>query len=113
MGGAIGVMMAGILRIYKTARNVEKLLEHGEEEKTAREKLAVDLKAHIEMEEARDKVRDVQLAEMTSDLREITREIRPNGGSSMKDVVNQTNSAVSEINTRVAVLEEWKRSETK
>jgi hypothetical protein len=103
---AIGV---GLKRVYKMARSVEKILEFNISEKEARERVAADLLAHIRSEELREKEVDQQLAEMASTIREIGREVRPNGGSSMKDVLNHTAERVGDIQTRVAVLEEWKR----
>jgi hypothetical protein len=70
--------------------------------------LAEHLRAHIMQEEERDLIRDKQLIRLTDHIDEIVAEMRPNGGSSMKDILTKTSSAVSEINTRVAVIEEWK-----
>jgi hypothetical protein len=103
---AIGI---GLKRIYSMARGVEKILEFTVTEKTEREKLAVELKNHIEKQATRHESHDQQILELVSNMREVSREIRPNGGSSMKDVVNNTNKIVNEMHTRVAILEEWKR----
>jgi hypothetical protein len=70
--------------------------------------LTGELKAHVKMEEERDMIRDVQLAKITDNMNEIVVEMRPNGGSSMKDILNSTNKKVGEVHTRVAVLEQWK-----
>ena len=99
----------GLKRVYNTARAVEKLLEFTVEEKKHREQLAADVLAHTRMEDERDRIRDRQIIELVDTVREISREIRPNGGSSMKDVLNHTSDRVGDIQTRVAVLEEWKR----
>lgn len=94
------------------ARRVEEIFNHAQLESVERERLAKDLRAHVQMEEARDSVRDKQFVNIVNDLNEITKEIRPNGGSSLKDDVTATRRDVGEIKTRVAVLEEWKRAET-
>jgi len=109
LGATVSAIGYGIKRIYNTARAVEKILEFTVSEKASREKLATELKAHIDMEDNRDRLRDRQIIELVDTVREIGREIRPNGGSSMKDVLNRTASNVSDIHTRVSVLEEWKR----
>ena len=103
---AIGI---GLKRVYTMARSVEKILEFNKTEKEARESVATDLLAHIRAEDARDLVRDRQIQELVDTVREISRETRPNGGSSMKDVLNHTAECVADINTRTSVLEEWKR----
>jgi hypothetical protein len=65
---------------------------------------------HIRAEDLRDEKRDHQILELVNNMREVSREIRPNGGSSMKDVVNNTNTIVHEMQTRIAVIEEWKKN---
>jgi hypothetical protein len=105
---AIGL---GIRRVYNMARGVEKILEFNVAEKRAREQVAHDLMTHINGEEAKDILRDKQIQELVMTVREMSRELRPNGGSSMKDVLNHTAERVGDIQTRVAVLEEWKRHE--
>ena len=109
VGAVMTALGIGLKRVYTMARGVEKLLEFTVTEKAEREKLAADLVSHIQYEDARDEKRDHQILELISNMREVSREIRPNGGSSMKDVVNNTNRVVNEMQTRVAVLEEWKR----
>jgi hypothetical protein len=109
IGALVTAIGVGLKRVYKMARSVEKILEFNISEKEARERVAADLLAHIRSEELREKEVDQQLAEMASTIREIGREVRPNGGSSMKDVLNHTAERVGDIQTRVAVLEEWKR----
>jgi hypothetical protein len=105
---AIGI---GFKRIYSMARGVEKIVEFTVNEKQVREDLATQLKKHIELVDQQHKAREIQIQELVSTVREISRETRPNGGSSMKDVLNHTAERVGEIQTRVAVLEEWKRHE--
>jgi len=75
--------------------------------------LSNDLRAHVKMEEDRDVVRDKQLIQLTDHMDEVISEMRPNGGSSMKDIMNKTAMKVSEVHTRVAVLEEWKKGTPK
>lgn len=111
IGTAIMAIAYGLKRVYNMARGVEKILEFNKSEKEAREAVANDLLHHIQGEDARDIVRDKQIQELVATVREISREVRPNGGSSMKDVVNNTNTIVHEMQTRVAVIEEWKRLE--
>lgn len=111
-GAALVALWKGIRCIYQMARKVEAIFEHAQVESVEREKLAKDLRAHVQMEEDRDSIRDRQFINIVNDLNEITREIRPNGGSSLKDDVTATRRDVGEIKTRVAVLEEWKRAET-
>lgn len=111
VGTALTAIGYGLKRIYNTARGVEKILEFTVNEKKAREQLALDLAAHIKLNAERDAARSLQIAELVDTVREISRETRPNGGSSMKDVLNHTAERVSDIHTRVAVLEEWKRHE--
>jgi hypothetical protein len=111
IGAAMTAIGLGIRRVYSVARSVEKILEFTVTEKKEREKLADALNAHMIAEDARDEKRDHQIIELVNNMREVSREIRPNGGSSMKDVVNNTNKVVNEMHTRVAVLEEWKRHE--
>jgi len=110
VGGVLTAIGYGVRRVYRTARGVEKILEFTVEERRHREELATELKAHIHMEDSRDKVRDKQIDELVSTVREIGREVRPNGGSSMKDVLNHTAERVGDIHARVSVLEEWKRT---
>jgi ABC-type transporter Mla subunit MlaD len=105
---AIGI---GIKRIYTTARSVEKILDFTVNEKKRREDLAKELATHIAAQHQRDEARNAQIQELVATVREISREVRPNGGSSMKDVLNHTAEKVSDIHTRVSVLEEWKRHE--
>lgn len=74
------------------------------------DQLANELRVHIKQEESRDLIRDKQFGQLTGHVDEIVKEMRPNGGSSMKDVLNNTNRQVSDIHTRVSVIEEWKDS---
>lgn len=113
----IGALMTtigiGLRRVYNMARGVEKILEFTVDEKKAREEVAAELKTHIALVAEQHRARDLQIMELVGTIREISRETRPNGGSSMKDVLNQTAKSVSDINTRVAVLEKWKHQEAR
>lgn len=110
VGATLTALGYGLKRVYNTARGVEKILEFTVTEEANRKELANDLKSHIDMEDSRDRLRDRQIIELVDTVREIGREIRPNGGSSMKDVLNHTAQQVHDISTRVAVIEEWKRN---
>ena len=100
-GAAIMAIGYGIRRLYRAARTIEQIFDHVVEEKKEREHLQEALKGHIEQEEARDRIRDDQFINIVNDLNEITREIRPNGGSLMKDSINR-------MQRDIAVLTEWK-----
>jgi len=111
LGAVMTAIGIGLKRVYSMARGVEKILEFTVTEKSEREKLAAELATHIQKNAERDAARSLQIAELVDTVREISRETRPNGGSSMKDVLNHTAERVGDIATRVAVLEEWKRHE--
>lgn len=96
-----GVLWVILRNAYKLIRNVEKLVESSEKNEKAHESITTELRGHIKMEEDRDAIRDEQ-------MKTIVTEMRPNGGSSMKDVVNATAHKIDEVHTRVAVLEQWK-----
>lgn len=110
VGAAMTAIGLGIKRVYSMARGVEKIVDFTVSEKKRREDLAKELAAHIEAQHNRDKARNAQIQELVATVREISREVRPNGGSSMKDVLNHTAEKVSDIHTRVSVLEEWRHS---
>ena len=111
VGAVMTAIGLGIKRVYSMARGVEKIVEFTVEEKAARELVAKQLEEHIKLVAAQHQARELQIMELVDTVREIGRETRPNGGSSMKDVLNQTAKSVGDIQTRVAVLEEWKRNE--
>jgi hypothetical protein len=111
LGAAMTAIWIGVKRVYSVARSVEKILEFSIDQQRKHDQIAKELEAHVVMEESRDLRRDQQIAELVSTVREIGREVRPNGGSSMKDVLNHTAERVGDIHSRVSVLEEWKRSE--
>jgi hypothetical protein len=76
------------------------------------ETLATELRDHVKMEEDRDLIRDQQLVQLTDHMDEIISEMRPNGGSSMKDIVNKTAEKMNDVHTRVAVLEQRQEEHT-
>ncbi len=113
VGAAMTAIGLGLKRMYSVARSVEKILEFTVNEKAAREEVSQELKRQIELQRQHNHARDLQISELIETVREISRETRPNGGSSMKDVLNNTAQTVADMATRVAVLEEWKRNEEK
>jgi hypothetical protein len=107
-GGALTAIGIGIRYTYRMVRNIDKLVETVDEMKDNQGKISERMEnigsalgTHAKMEEDRDIIRDQQLLHIMA-------EMSPNGGSSMKDVINSTKEQVNVINTRVAVLEQWK-----
>ena len=111
VGAAMTAIGLGIKRVYSMARGVEKIVDFTVSEKKRREDLAKELHEHMAAQRLVDEKRSKEIHELVATVREISREVRPNGGSSMKDVLNHTAEKVSDIHTRVSVLEEWKRHE--
>lgn len=111
VGAAMTAIGLGIKRVYSMARGVEKIVDFTVSEKKRREELAKELHDHMAAQRLVDEKRSKEIHELVATVREISREVRPNGGSSMKDVLNHTAKKVNEIHTRVSVLEEWKRNE--
>lgn len=107
-GGSLMAIAYGLRRVYRMARNVEtimkmneKIAETAEEDAVARKEIADSLVTHIALEEAREKAVDEAIRGLIQGQNEILREVRPNGGSSIKDVVNS-------VQRDVAVLKQWK-----
>ena len=96
-GTAFMAVFYGIRRIYRSAKNIDDLLSHAKSEAERSAVLATDLKAHIDGEDARDLIRDQQITTLLADVSDIAREIRPNGGSSMKDVLNNVHTRVHDL----------------
>lgn len=96
-GGAVTAVGYGVRRVYRIARNIDTLVTRSGESKADRERLALALAD-----------RDMQFQALAAKVDTILHEVMPNGGSSMKDVVNQTNTRVHDIHARVSVLEQWK-----
>ena len=92
VGAAFMALAYGFKRIYRVARNVEELLSQSAKQQVQRAEIAKALERHIADHDAR-------FAELRHDVAEVVREVRPNGGSSMKDVLNC-------ISARVAALEQ-------
>jgi hypothetical protein len=109
LGAGFMAVWYGAKRVYNLAKSVEKILTHVVDDKKERDVINESLQSHIKMEEDRDEIRDSQLIEITQDLREITREIRPNGGSSMKDTLNAIAKDMGDMNARLARVEQWKK----
>lgn len=101
-GAAIMALAYGLKRVYNSAKAVDELLTLAKSNARERGEIAAALAAHIAREDELGDARDLQMADLTNKVNTIFREVLPNGGSSMKDVVNQTN-------LRVAVLEQWQR----
>lgn len=101
IGIGVGVVASGIWKIYKMARNVEKIFEFTVENRETNANLAKELALHTSSEEAREHSRDQQLHDMQRDIQEITREVRPNGGSSMKDQLNQIGNRLQHLEDKV------------
>lgn len=97
VGGAVMALAYGARRVYRVARNIDTLVTLASDSKTDRAALA---KALAE--------KDEKFNALSAKVDTILREVLPNGGSSMKDVVNQTNARVHDIHARVSVLEQWK-----
>ena len=53
LGGAVAMIWAGIWRIYKTARNVDKILDNHAEEKDARDAISHPAIPHPTLDEKR------------------------------------------------------------
>ena len=98
-------MVAGLVKVYKMARNVEKIFEYTVESRASNEKVAKDLLDHITAQSVADRQRDTILHDMQSNIQEITREIRPNGGSSIKDTVTRIGMSVDNNTRRIDTLE--------
>lgn len=109
LGASFMAILYGLKRIYGWTKTLDEVLEHAVQGKKDTDEVTQRLMAHVNQEEARDKIRDVQLIEIVADLKEITREIRPNGGSSMKDTVNHIASEVGHVKERLATVEQWKK----
>jgi hypothetical protein len=114
-GGAAAALGMGVRRVYRIARNVEKLVENSNTAIVAHAQLKEDfdrldstLMTHIRDEESRNNVRDSQLSQLTDYMNEIIVELRPNGGSSIKDMVNITSKNVALMSKRVGSSEQSK-----
>lgn len=107
-GAAAMGIFYGVKRVYTTARNVERLIESADKNKESLTTLGNELRAHVKMEEDRDLIRDQQLIQLSDHMEEVVAEMRPNGGSSMKDILTKASQKVDEVHTRVSVIEQWK-----
>jgi len=93
------------MKVYKMARNVEKIFEYTVENRAENEAIKQALVSHTHEQTQRDGQRDMILQEMKDNVEEITREIRPNGGSSIKDTVTRIGMTVDENRRRIDALE--------
>lgn len=100
-GAAIMAVFYGVRRIYRMAKNVDELVSNIKVDRQERENVAKVLEDHIAEETQRDLKNEEVIRALVAGQNEILREIRPNGGSSMKDTINQ-------VQRDVAVLTQWK-----
>jgi hypothetical protein len=105
VGAGIGVVGAGIMKVYKMARNVEKIFEYTVENRAENEAIKQALVTHTNEQTHRDSQRDMILQEVKDNVQEITREIRPNGGSSIKDTVTRIGMTVETNSRRIDHIE--------
>ena len=98
LGGAMTAVGYGVRRVYRVARNIDTLVKLAGDSKEDRAALAAVLAE-----------RDLEFNALSAKVDMILREVLPNNGSSIKDVVNQTNARVHDIHARVSVLEQWKQ----
>lgn len=108
IGGAIMAIAYGIRRMYNLAKKIDTVLSLQQAQTDTLTSLVKDRLIVQDKVIEREKEVDKHMLSTAMSLEEITREIRPNGGSSIKDVVNLTNAKVSDLHARVSVLEQWK-----
>lgn len=94
-GAGLTAVGYGVRRLYRFAKNIDTLLE------LARENAAERSRVHAALEK-RDRLLDDQISVIVNDIKNIKKELQPNGGSSLRDAVNA-------IATRLAVVEERER----
>lgn len=104
-GAAMSAVFVGIRSVYRQARNIEKLVELGTKSAADREYMRNELTSFRTTQAQRDEVRDKQIAELGHGVALAVRELTPNGGSSIKDVVNS-------LRLDVAKLTQWKEDQT-
>lgn len=109
IGGAIMALWYGLKRIYTTARSIEELLALSKTDTKERALIAETLSAHIRDEEKKDYEQSRVITALASDVSEIAKEVRPNGGSSMKDQLTRLIDEQSSIKERMAAFDQWKR----
>lgn len=105
-GGAIMALWKGLKNIYKLARNVETLLTNSSAMDEKYAQVVSRLEGHTQRESDFNRVRDTQLLSISQALDEISKEIRPNGGSSMKDTINKCAKDISDVKARLALVEQ-------
>jgi hypothetical protein len=101
-GASLSAIFLGARRVYRTARNTEEILTTSRLSAAANEERKRELAEFREAQAARDERRDREMDEIRHGMSILVREVTPNGGASIKDVVNQ-------LRVDIAVLNEWKR----
>lgn len=100
-GAALSALFIGVRSVYRQARNIEKLMELSKKSADDRALMQAELAAFRTAQAERDAARDAQIAKLQDGVALAVRELTPNGGSSVKDVVTQ-------VRLDVARLMQWK-----
>lgn len=100
-GAAMSALFIGLRSVYRQARNIEELMKLSKKSAEDRATMAAELAEFRRTQATRDEYRDAQLAELQNGVALAVRELTPNGGSSIKDVVTQ-------MRLDVARLMQWK-----
>lgn len=103
-GAAMSALFVGIRSVYRQARNIEKLVELSNQSAKDRAAMSTELAEFRKAQAARDELRDEQINELQNGVALAVRELTPNGGSSIKDVVTQ-------VRLDVARLMQWKEDQ--
>lgn len=103
-GAAMSALFVGVRSVYRQARNIEKLVELSGKSAEDRKAMALELANFRQAQAERDALRDSQIAELQNGVALAVRELTPNGGSSIKDVVNN-------LRIDVARLTQWKEDQ--
>jgi hypothetical protein len=111
IGALVMALGYGLRRVYKLAKNIDLMMAQSASEAETRAQVAAQLASHVEVTRQRDVHREEQFNALARDISEVLKEVRPNGGSSIKDTVNDIRIKVSDIHGRVGVLEQWKRDQ--
>lgn len=90
-GGALMAVFYGLKRVYKLAKNVDMILDNSTKNMAA------------------IKTAEESMRTLKTEMAEITREVRPNGGSSMKDQLTNLIKDIGNIKERLGPLEQWKK----
>lgn len=103
-GAAMSALFVGVRSVYRQARNIEKLVELSNQSAKDRAAMSAELAEFRKAQAARDERRDAQINELQDGVALAVRELTPNGGSSIKDVVTQ-------VRLDVARLMQWKEDQ--